>query len=108
MAKAKTKPATKAAHKAPGCKKTLISFTNKRGTVIEFKGNAGKSCTPRTERVINPKTGRLKRVWHKAKPKAPPAAFRKTFAAQAKECSGNERPAFIKCMRRLKGAMPVG
>jgi hypothetical protein len=104
MAKAETKTATKAAHKKAGCKKTIISFTNKRGKTIEFMGNAGKGCTPRTEKVRNPKTGRLHRVWHKAKPKAPPAHFRQEFARQAKNCAGNTRSKFIACMRRLKMA----
>jgi hypothetical protein len=104
MAKSKTKPATKAAHAKAGCAKTSISFTNKRGKTIEFKGKAGKGCTPRTEKVINPKTGRLHRVWHGKKPKAPPAHFRQEFARQAKSCKGNTRSKFIACMRRLKMA----
>jgi len=104
MAKAKTKPATKAAHKKAGCRKALISFTSKRGKKIEFEGKAGKDCKPRTEKVRNPKTGRLKRVWHGKKPKAPPAHFRTEFARQAKACKGNPRGKFIACMRRLKMA----
>jgi|WetSurMetagenome_2_1015567.scaffolds.fasta_scaffold300915_4 hypothetical protein len=84
MAKAKTKTSTKNAKKAAGCRGTVISFTNKRGKTIEFKGRAGKACGPRK------------------KPTPPPKHFRDEFARQAKACKGGTRGAFLKCMKRIR------
>ena len=87
MAKARTSPSTKAAHRSKTCKRAKIAFTTKRGKKIEFMGKAGKSCGPRP------------------KPKAPPMRYRKHFAAQARSCAGSSRAGFLKCMKRLRGTM---
>lgn len=84
MAKAKTAPSTRAAKKRAGCRKTIVSFTNKRGKKIEFRGNAGKNCGPRR------------------KPTPPPKRYRDEFARQAKACKGGTRGQFLKCMKRLE------
>lgn len=87
MAKARTSPATKAAHKRGGCKKTAISFTTKHGKTIEFRGNAGKACGARR------------------KPTPPPKRYRDAFARQARACKGTSHGKFITCMKRLRGSI---
>jgi hypothetical protein len=84
---AKKKRRSRSSAPKTGCKSGIVRFRSKRGKIIEFKGKQGPACGPRR------------------KPTPPPKRFRDAFARQARACKGSSHGAFIKCMKRLRGAI---
>lgn len=77
--------------KSSKCVRKKITIKSKRGKVIaQFVGRQGPGCGPRKK----PSTAHLR-------------PFKSEFARQARACKGRSRGAFLKCMSRMKGAVPA-